>query len=107
MILNSKEELLQIIKAGILGRRLLELTYEGDQLRRVEPYVLYEDSGGELFVAVFQLWGHSRSGETSGWKALKLPRITTIRLLEETFTLRGDFNAVDRSNYHRVILGVL
>src|SRR6266852_395638 len=104
MIPDTKEALLQILKAGILGRRLLDLTYDGTQLRHVEPYVLYEDSAGGLFVAVFQLWGQSRSGETSGWRALKFQRITSMRLMEETFTPREDFNPADRSNYHRVIL---
>ncbi|MFZ5997459.1 MAG: hypothetical protein ACOYW7_08230 [Nitrospirota bacterium] len=77
----------QIICRAIGERRLLELHYHGYP-RIVEPHVYGKDHHGDDVVRCYQVYGGSESGEEVGWKLLKVREISSLHMIETTFSTR-------------------
>ena len=74
-----------IICEAIYNLKFLALKYD-DFNRIVEPYSYgLSDEGHELLRA-YQVLGGSESGETTGWKLLRVDEIQRLAVLEDDFT---------------------
>jgi hypothetical protein len=84
------------ICAAINGRQLLELRYHGFS-RMIEPYAYGRDKNGDALLRCFQISGGSESGQTTGWKILKVAEIFAIHEQKNTFSQRPEYRRGDRA----------
>lgn len=91
------------LSQAIQSRQIVELDYEGQGLRKVEPYVLYESSEEQLLLSAYQISGYSAHGEPIGWKMFAVERLTSVRVLSETFRPRDEYNP---GHYKRIVTAV-
>lgn len=84
----------QIIDA-IKNKKILELRYHGFN-RVVEPHAYGRDKDGDEILRCFQIAGGSESGESTGWKLLKVRDIYFIvMLMDKDFTTRSGYKKND------------
>lgn len=84
---------------AIKGKQLIELHYHG-YFRLVEPYAYGRDKSGEDILRCFQEAGGSESGESRGWKLLKVNEIRSINPQERQFSIRSEYRRNDKAmNY--------
>lgn len=93
------EQMKALIMSAIKEMKVLELTYKGHR-RVVEPHAYGRDQDGDEIIRCYQVAGGSASGETTGWKVLKLSLIASLRITEKNFLIRSDY----RRNDSRMIL---
>lgn len=74
----------------------LELTYHGYS-RLVEPYALGLDKGGEATLRCYQVTGGSESGDSAGWKLLKLAEMYQVAIVREEFSIRREYRRGDKA----------
>jgi hypothetical protein len=84
------------ICTAIDGRQLLELRYHG-YARIVEPYAYGRDKNGDAVLRCYQLSGGSVSGQTTGWKLLKVADAYAINEQKEGFSPRPEYRRGDKS----------
>ena len=82
--------------AAVNGRQLLELRYHG-YARIVEPYAYGRDKSGDALLRRFQISGVSESGQSSGWKRLKVADVFAIHEQKNTFSPRPDYRRCDKA----------
>lgn len=85
----------QIVIQAIKERHILELRYHGWS-RVVESHAYGRDKSGDEVLRCYQVTGGSVSGESSGWKLLKLSAITSLNMGDKGFTPRLDYKRNDR-----------
>ncbi|SDR51245.1 hypothetical protein SAMN05443245_6873 [Paraburkholderia fungorum] len=84
------------ICSAIKDRQLLELRYHGFS-RVVEPYAYGRDKNGDAILRCFQISGGSESGQTTGWKILKVAAVFAINEQQATFTPRTEYRRGDKA----------
>ena len=72
-----------LVRMAIGHRRLVELVYE-DRRKLIEPHD-YGERAGEARLLVYQLSGESRTSSSSGWRELRLARISDFKIRDDTF----------------------
>ncbi|MBA5603994.1 hypothetical protein H3H36_01275 [Duganella sp. FT3S] len=85
-----------IIGESIRGKNVLELRYRGYS-RFVEPHAYGRDKGGDEILRCFQTSGGSASGESIGWKLLKVRDVFSLHRTKEELTQRPDYRRNDRA----------
>jgi hypothetical protein len=86
------------IHYAIQNRLQMELNYEGDGVRLIEPYCFGMSSTGNYILRVFQLKGYTTS-IIPGWKLLDISKITELKILTDNFdpTTRDEYQVGDKS----------
>jgi hypothetical protein len=74
----------KLIRLAIREHRLLMVGY-GDALRVVQPHVYGDDHAGERLLSAYQVSGGSASGASRGWKSVRMDRVTSVELTDESF----------------------
>lgn len=83
------------IAAAIAARTVIEFDYDGEH-RSAEPYAHGESKVGNELLRAFQLDGGSQSGQPFGWKLFAVAKMSSVRLMPQTFaTNRPDYNSDD------------
>ena len=72
------------IQTAINERRLIRLDYDPGQ-RIIEPHAYGSSNDGNELLRDFQVEGASASGEHHHWKLLRVDRINSMTVLDETF----------------------
>ena len=70
---------------AISGRNLLSLRY-GYGSRTVEPHAHGASSEGHALLRAYQVGGYSKSGDSTGWKLLRVDETTSLSILPVSFT---------------------
>ena len=87
---------------AIHERRLMRLSY-GYHVRVIEPHIYGVNRAGHELLRAFQTWGISKSGESRGWKLLRVDQISGFEVMEEGFRPRPDYQRddpdIDRNIY--------
>ena len=78
---------LEVLKLAISNKLVVNLEYNG--ARTVEPYSIYLNSKGKVFMECYQLSGRNNIGILEGWKVFDLDNISVITLTNLRFTLRS------------------
>jgi len=81
---------IELIAAAILNKRCVAIHYKDQhQLRIIEPHVLYRTKSNRSVVQSYQIRGHSSGGRVPPfWRPFQVKKISSIQLLDETFTPR-------------------
>jgi hypothetical protein len=89
----------QIVEA-IRSMRKMQINYKGEGNRLVCPHALYVSSTGKTLVDSYQLSGFSNhSEEIPGWRPFDLAKISSLKILEESFDIAAGYNpSSDRYN---------
>ena len=69
---------------AIRQRRVVQFEYHGG-MRVVEPYRCGRGALGHELVFAYQRYGHSQSGETTGWKTFRLAEVAEVDVLNQVF----------------------
>ncbi len=96
---------MSIICEAIRERRLLQFYYDGG-IRVVEPYAYGYGRKGDLKLRAYQVSGYSSSGQTEGWKLFNADKIIGIKILEEHFDIRPEYNPYGDSHIPNIICKV-
>lgn len=80
---------------AIRKRALTKLSYDGYH-RLVEPYAYGMSTAHNEVLRCYQVSGGSASGESPGWKLLRVDRIGYLQPLNETFAPRSDYARGDK-----------
>lgn len=75
--------------------KLVKINYLGDTgvpqgERVIEPYLLGSTIAGNLAIRAYQSSGVTQT-EQPGWKIFLIDKITSWQVLEQTFTIRDDY----------------
>jgi hypothetical protein len=84
------------ICAAVKAGHLLELRHHG-YARVVEPYAYGRDRNGDALLRCYQISGGSESGQTTGWKLLKVADVFAINGQKVTFTPRPEYRCDDKA----------
>jgi hypothetical protein len=84
------------ICSAINKRQLLELRYHGYS-RLVEPYACGRERSGDILLRCYQQSGGSESGQTTGWKLLKVSEISSIHEINNSFNPRQTYRRNDKA----------
>ena len=93
----------QIVQA-IRERRVMSVVYGGH--REIEPHIMYESPTHRTLIDAYQRSGYSESGEHVNWKRFEVNKIESVRLHDETFNARSDYNPNNTKRYRRIIARV-
>ncbi|HEX9667815.1 MAG TPA: hypothetical protein VGA95_14805 [Thermodesulfobacteriota bacterium] len=88
--MSIKNQIIEAIKSGYK----VELNYKGEGNRLVHPHALYRDkTSGTLKVDCYQEAGFStKPHEIPNWRQFDINLITSLRLLNESFTVASVYN---------------
>lgn len=75
---------------AIADRRRVRFAYAGG-LRTVEPHAHGWSAAGVELLRGYQTFGFSTSGEAAGWKTFHVDKLAGLRLEEQTFEARPEF----------------
>lgn len=89
----------QIFKDSAVKRRLCELTDKAGNKRTVAPHGIFSVSGGTRQFCCFQYSGYSESGGLPNWRNFHVDNIAGIKILQESFAKRKDFNFGNKQVY--------
>ncbi|MBL8234161.1 MAG: hypothetical protein JNL98_37040 [Bryobacterales bacterium] len=84
------------MKGGNL-RRLCEVTFRDGKTALVEPYAIYTAETKRRLYLWYQI--SSDPPEEPGWSTPEAANITAVRLREETFAPRPQYDPFDRKKY--------
>ncbi|KAI5912446.1 MAG: hypothetical protein JSR40_06115 [Proteobacteria bacterium] len=84
------------ITQAITEKRVLELRYHG-YFRIVEPHAYGRDKYGDEILRCYQRSGGSESGESVGWKLLKVREVFSLQLTKDTFVARPEYRRNDKA----------
>lgn len=84
------QDILSLLVRAINERRSVAIRYrDQQQIRVIEPHVIYADENGELVADCYQTRGYSSGGRpTPFWRPFRLKKITAASLLTESFVPR-------------------
>ena len=72
--------------------KLCELVSKGGGTHLVEPYMIYLSATGQRLFHYYQIRGHSKSGQPTGWKNPKVDSFARATIRDETFSPRRGYN---------------
>lgn len=85
----------EAICAAIARRRRLRVVYDGGE-RIIEPFCYGIGRDGQGLLRAWQVSGHSRSGQRTGWKLLRVDWMRQLWCTGEGFgALRRGYDPVD------------
>lgn len=96
----------QLVHA-IQRRNIVELSYQSEGPRRVEPYALFRDGSGGLYLSAYQVSGFSTRAKSAGWKTFDVGRLSHAKALNEQFVPREDYNPAGIAEEWEVIAEVV
>lgn len=77
--------------------QIIEFQYSGGY-RLAEPHCYGVSHENYELLRVYQIGGHSQSGQPVGWKLLRLDQLSHLSLTNTTFTVpRPDYNPEDKA----------
>ena len=79
---------------AIAARRRLRFSYSGG-LRTVEPHAHGWSAAGVELLRAYQTFGFSSSGEAEGWKTFHVDKIVGLRVEEQAFQARPEFDRAE------------
>lgn len=85
-----------LICDAIRERRVLEVFYHG-YTRMIAPHIYGIDTTGEEVLSCYQLTGGSRSGESAGWKSLRVSELVKLHLTRMHFQPRAEYREDDKA----------
>jgi hypothetical protein len=93
-----KNQLHSNLHYAIQNRLRLELNYNGEGVRLVEPYCFGRSKAGNYVLRVYQIEGYTTS-IIPGWKLLDQSKISDLKILADSFdpTERDDYQVGDKS----------
>jgi hypothetical protein len=80
------------IVAAIGSRSVVELRYDGEAPRLVQPHVLYRGSEGQELLDTYQLAGYTHSGPLPAWRHFSVDKITQFTILDAVFEIAPGYN---------------
>ena len=80
------------MKAGNLAR-VCELTDAEENIWLIEPYAVYTSSRGRRSLWYYQL------DAPEGWKDPEVRFVRRVKMLEEKFTVRADYDPFDKNRF--------
>ncbi|HXP89256.1 MAG TPA: hypothetical protein VN841_31340 [Bryobacteraceae bacterium] len=75
--------------------RVCDVTLADGKTARVEPYAIYTSPKRRRHYLWFQI-GSSDPDEAPGWKSPEASAVASVRLAQETFTVRRDYDPFDK-----------
>lgn len=84
----------EVLRAAIMAREPVALSYDGGATRVVHPHALYWTSKQQLCVDCYQVDGPTSSGPLPGWRPFSVAKITSVGRLGGEFEIAPGFNAV-------------
>ncbi len=93
-----KNQLHNNLHYAIQNRLQMELNYNNEGVRLVEPYCFGRSTAGNFVLRVYQIEGYTTS-IIPGWKLLDLSKITDLKILSDSFDPadREDYQIGDKS----------
>lgn len=82
------------IKQAITNKKIIEFFYD-DKQRIVEPYLIGNTTTGKQSLRAYQIGGNSNS-KIPSWKIFTIVKISNVKVTENTFSKRSDYNPNDR-----------
>ncbi len=84
------QNILQMLVTAVKEKRCVAVRYrDQNQIRVLEPHVIYTDEGGEIVADCYQTRGYSAAGRpTPFWRPFRIKKITALSVLKETFSPR-------------------
>ena len=82
------------IKQAITNKKIIEFFYDGKK-RIVEPYLIGNTTTGKQSLRAYQIGGNSNS-KIPSWKIFTIVKISNVKVTENTFSKRSDYNPNDR-----------
>ena len=83
------------IEKAIKEQKTICFTYEGYS-RVVEPYLIGISKKGNQVLSAYQVSGMSKT-KIIGWKQFKIDAIESIKLMEDKFIVRKEYNPNDKN----------
>lgn len=86
------QNILQLLISAVKEKRCIAVRYrDQNQIRVLEPHVIYTDDGGEIVADCFQTRGYSAAGRPPPfWRPFRIKKITALSVLKEAFSPRID-----------------
>lgn len=91
----------QVIEQAITSKSLVEFLYSG-HIRIVEPHVLGVN-GGTTQLLGYQVGGSSSSGGIPEWRRFDLPRMSGLKIRNESFPGKRPYPSGKHSSWNRQI----
>lgn len=79
---------------AIRNKNIIEFIYDGEN-RTVEPHCYGFTTKENEAIRAYQIAGYSSSGKM-GWKLYDLSKAKNMKVLDETFNVRGDYKKGDK-----------
>jgi len=102
--LKPEFNIFETIKFAIENKRVMNITYENNETRLVEPHTLGFNSKGNCMLSAFQVEGYSESMRNNCWKNFLVKNINAISIIENIFSIRVGFNPNPSSKMFREVL---
>ncbi len=102
-------DILKRLRQATKERRCAILRYDGQQqIRVVDPHVIYTDQAGNVLVVCLQTRGHTDPGVTyPSWQTFHLRKIESVFLLDISFEVRLSEGFVpDKPEYHHGLIAI-
>ena len=86
------QNILQLLVNAVKQKRCVAVRYrDQNQVRVLEPHVIYTDDSGEIVVDAFQTRGYSAAGRpVPFWRPFRVKKIGALSILNEGFIPRYD-----------------
>ncbi len=95
------------LRAAMVARRSVTLSYDGGARRTVNPHALYRTATGETCLDGYQMDGPTTSGhKLPGWRQFDLARISGLAALEKRFQPAAGFNPHSAKYAHGLLAAV-
>ncbi len=86
--------------------KLCELVSKTGGTHLVEPYMVYLSVTGKRLFHLYQIRGHSRSGEPTGWKNPRVSSFAHAMIKEEAFSPRREYNPFNHEIFPTVYFSI-
>jgi hypothetical protein len=92
------------LRAAIMGRQIVELTYEDGLERTVHPHTLYRTGPGNLCIDAYQMDGASSSGgPLPSWRQFDIEKITSVKTFDVQFAVAPGYNPASPKYRHGLL----
>lgn len=88
------------LSQAIAEQKKIEIDYNG-ATRKVAPHILGYTITGQLTVSTFQFHHSTNPMKNNQWRTFIVEKIEALRILDDTFFPRCDYNPYDR-NFQKV-----
>ncbi|MFL5963977.1 MAG: hypothetical protein ACJ757_13905 [Gaiellaceae bacterium] len=80
------------IVAAINSRSVVDLRYEGEAPRLIQPHVLYRGAKGQELLDTYQVAGFTHTGPLPAWRHFSVDKITQFTILDAMFEIAPGYN---------------